>query len=397
MISIKNANNSIKRTVPTLEPEAIAIRSSVGRILAEDIVADMDLPPFDRSMMDGFAVRAADLAGPHSTLKVVGESAAGRGWHHELSRGEAVRIMTGAPVPKGADAVIRVEDTSENDGSVVIGTVVKRGTSIVKRGSEVRSGRVLLSKGDVITPYNIATIAAFGYAELQVYKRPAISIISTGSEIVPIAATPKQDQIRNSNSVMIASMAAALNAKVEIRPHIMDDIAKLKRAIGSASERSDMVVLTGGVSVGKYDLTKDAIIGLGGKIIFDKVRLKPGKPTVFAMLGNACVFGLPGNPVSAAVAFRLFVQAAIMRMQGAGSPSGSGGKALTNAELKAPTERDLYQLSRSEIDTKGRLSISPVQTRGSSDLASMGVADCLAVVPRGTRNQPGDIVDILWL
>ena len=185
MITIKNANNSIKRTVPTLEPEAIAIRSSIGRILAEDIVADMDLPPFDRSMMDGFAVRAADLAGPHSTLKVVGESAAGRGWHHELSRGEAVRIMTGAPVPKGADAVVRGEDTSENNGSVVIDTVVKRGTSIVKRGSEVRSGRILLHKGDRITPYNIATIAAFGYAELQVYKCPAISIIS-GTQCPPV-------------------------------------------------------------------------------------------------------------------------------------------------------------------------------------------------------------------
>lgn len=397
MISIKNANNSIKRTVPTLDPESIAIRSSIGRILAEDIVADMDLPPFDRSMMDGFAVRAADLAGPRSTLKVVGESAAGRGWHHELTRGEAVRIMTGAPVPKGADAVVRIEDTSEYNGSVVINAVIKRGTSIVKRGSEVRSGRVLLSKGDRITPYNIATIAAFGYAALQVYRTPSISIISTGSEIVPIAVTPKQDQIRNSNSAMIASMAAALNAKVEIRPHVRDDIAKLKSAIRSASERSDIVVLTGGVSVGKYDLTKDAIMELGGKIIFDKVRLKPGKPTVFAILGDACVFGLPGNPVSAAVAFRLFVRAAILRMQGARSPLGSAGKARTNAELKAPTERDLYQFSRSEIDKKGQLSISPVQTLGSSDLASMGTADCLAVVPRGTRNHPGDVVDILWL
>ena len=206
MIPISKALRIVGREVRALPAERVPIEDAVGRVLAEDIFADTDMPPFDRSQMDGYAVRAADTKDAPAVLKLVGESAAGRGWKGRLKAGEAIRIMTGAPLPSGADAVQKIELTQEADGTVIINEPTEKGRFIVPKGKEVKKGTVVLRGGERLTASNIAIPAAFGYAKLKVSKRPRVAILATGTEIVPIAKRPKPDQIRNSNSLMLASL-----------------------------------------------------------------------------------------------------------------------------------------------------------------------------------------------
>ncbi|KXK02199.1 MAG: molybdopterin molybdochelatase [Acidobacteria bacterium OLB17] len=235
MIPLDKALKIVDRSIPQLGSERVELFDAVGRILAEDIRADGDQPPFDRSMMDGFAVAGKDIATTPVTLKIVGESAAGRGWHNTLRRGEAVRIMTGAPVPAGADTVQRVELTrsffQDEDEFVKILSSAPRGMSVVKKGSEIKKGKRLFRAGEAVTPQNIAALAAFGYAKVRVAKRPKVAIFGTGTEIVEISEKPGRDQIRNSNSISLAALAASFGAAVEIFPNAKDDLASLKKQL----------------------------------------------------------------------------------------------------------------------------------------------------------------------
>ncbi|QQS32492.1 MAG: molybdopterin molybdotransferase MoeA [Acidobacteriota bacterium] len=397
MITIPQALKIVAREVTPLRSERIDIADAVGRVLAEDMVADIDLPPFDRSQMDGYAVRAADTANVPVDLVIVGESAAGRGWDGKLKKGEAVRIMTGARVPVGADAVQKVEVTKELGGVVTIFETVKRGMSVVKRGSEVKKGRRLLRAGDLITTHNIATLASFGYAKVRVAKMPRVAILSTGSEIVDINKRPRKDQIRNSNSVMLASMTASAGGLPTIFPHVGDTLTEITTAIRQAAKSTDVLVITGGVSVGKYDLTKDALASLGAEPFFDKVALKPGKPTVFGRLGKTLIFGLPGNPVSAAVTFHLFVRRVILAMQGACEKSCPTGYAIAKRDVRGTRDRDAYLPATLSTDKHGRLIVDAVKGTGSSDLVSLGQAQVLVLIPRGTALKEGEPVKILYL
>src|SRR5215204_2831680 len=293
MISVEKALKIVTRETRSLKPERIPLDESIGRVLAEDIVADTDMPPFDRSQMDGYAVKAADTEYAPVTLKLVGESAAGRGWYKPLMRGEAVRIMTGAPVPHGTDAVQKIEVTSEDGDTVTISEPTSKGRFIVAKGKEIKKGKVVLQSGTVITPNNIAVPAAFGYAKLKVAKRPRVAILSTGSEIVEVSKRPKRDQIRNSNSLMLKALCEQVGAESWILPNVGDDISDLRSQISSAAHTVDVLITTGGVSVGKYDLTKLALSDLGAEIFFERIRLKPGKPTVFAQLKKTAIFALP--------------------------------------------------------------------------------------------------------
>ncbi len=281
MISISRATAIVTRETGGLVSERIAIEHAVGRVLAENILADTDLPPFDRSQMDGYAVIAAETKNAPVTLKIVGESAAGRGWHQKIEKGEAVRIMTGAPVPAGADAVQRLELTSEAGGTVTVREPVKKGAAIVHKGAEIKKGKVVIRAGELITPNNIATTAAFGYAKLKVAKRPRVGILATGSEIVSVTKKPARDQIRNSNSVMLKALAEAAGAECEIFSPAGDELADLRSQISNSVKRKDILIITGGVSVGKYDLTKTALADLGAEIFIEKLDLKPGKPMVW--------------------------------------------------------------------------------------------------------------------
>lgn len=397
MITVSKALKMISRETPTLAVERIALEDSIGRVLAEDIVADSDLPPFDRSQMDGYAVKAADTTGAPVTLKLVGESAAGRGWRKVLKAGEAIRIMTGAAVPVGADAVQKLEVAREDDGTLTLLEPTEFGRFIVPKGREIKKGKTVLMAGERITPANISIPAAFGYARVKVAKRPRVAIISTGTEIVDIKKKPGRDQIRNSNSIMLKSLCEQAGAIATVYPNVGDDISDLRSQISDAVRNSDVFITTGGVSVGKYDLTKLALRELGAEIFFERVALKPGKPTVFGRLKKSLVFGLPGNPVSAAVTFYLFVRKSISIMQGMTSSELEPATAIASKDLKSTKERDVYLPSALEITHNGQLFVEAVNWHGSSDFIGFSHADALAIIPKGSSIEAGDPVSILLL
>jgi molybdopterin molybdotransferase len=398
MIDISKAVKIINRETKALGAEKIDLRYAVGRVLRENIVADNDLPPFDRSQMDGYAVFAADTRSAPVTLQIAGESAAGRGWHKTMQRGQAVRIMTGAPLPKGADAVQKVELTRETDnGQVEIREPSEKDRFIVRKGSEIKKGNTIFETGERITDAMIASLAAFGYSKVKVSKKPCVAILGTGSEIVEITKKPGRDQIRNSNSVMLDILARKFGAETNVFPISADEISNLRSQISNAVKKADVLVITGGVSVGKYDLTKAALLELGAEMFFDKVRLKPGKPAVFARLGKTLVFGLPGNPVSAAVAFHLFVRKAILAMQSASETDLRKGFAILASNAKAAKERDTYLPSRLETNKLGQLLACPLKWQGSSDFIGYARADSLVFVPRGLQLAKGEVAEIAFL
>jgi len=383
MISISEAIQIVISQIAQLPAQEIAIDLSHGRILAEDIVADTDLPPFDRAQMDGYAVRAADVANVPASLRIVGESAAGAGWHHEMKAGEAVRIMTGAPVPTGADAVQQVELTRENDSQVEILAPVELGRSIVRQASEIKSGETVLRAGEEINAAMIATLASFGYAKVKVSRRPRVAVMATGSELVDVDQKPGQDQIRDSNNYTIEAYATMSNAVVERLPLAGDDTEELKRQISRAAAHADVLITSGGVSMGVYDFTKAALKDLGAEIFFERVALRPGKPTVFARLGNTLVFGLPGNPVSVSVTFNLFVRTALRAMQGAAETTLPVEHAVLAGNLKGSIDRESYLPATLRTDEKGMLLAKPLKWGGSSDFVSFARATALINLPAG--------------
>ena len=397
MIPISKAIKIIEVETGSLGSEKIALGESVGRILREDIIADTDLPPFDRSQMDGYAVVAADTKNSPVTLKIVGESAAGRGWHKAMKRGEAVRIMTGAPIPDGSDAVQKIELTKEFDGRVEILESTEKDRYIIRKASEIRKGKVIFEPGDTITENMIAALASFGYAKVKVAKKPQVAIIGTGSEIVEINKKPGRDQIRNSNSVMLDVLCRRTGALPTILPNVKDEISALKFQISNAAKHADILILTGGVSVGKYDHTKTALAELGAMIFFEKVRLKPGKPAVFARLGRTLIFGLPGNPVSAAVTFHLFARKAILKLQAVKNSDLRKGFAILANDVRSARERDTYLPSRLETNKLGVLVAHPLKWSGSSDFIGFALADSMIFVPMGKNIATGEVAEIVYL
>jgi len=405
MIPISEAFEIIDHETQPLETISVELSRSVGCILGQDIIADSDLPPFDRSQMDGFAVRSKDVETAPVDLVIVGESAAGRGWEGELKQGEAVRIMTGAPLPKGADAVQKLELAAETPAlfhrglkqdepskSVRILEPAENGKFIVHKGAEIKDGTRIFERGEMITAGMIASIAAFGYPKLTVGRQPRVTILSTGSEIVRVDERPGKDQIRNSNSPMIAALVDQFGGTASELPLVSDDALALADAITIAAGRADILVITGGVSVGKYDLTKDVLRSLGAELFFERVRLKPGKPTVFGRLNDTLVFGLPGNPVSAAVTFHLFVHRAMLRMQGAGDVSLRSGFAVAAKKVKGDRERDAFLPAALQTDSRGQTLATPLKWLGSSDFIGFARTEALIFVPAAKVFEAGDVV-----
>ncbi len=393
MIPVAEAIRIIKEHTAALPTEEIALAHSLDRFLAEDIIADSDLPPFDRSQMDGYAVRVEDLKSVPTRLRIVGESAAGRGWHREMNAGEAVRIMTGAPVPAGADSVQQVELTREIDHSqfVEILEPVDLGKSIVKRGSEIRAGETVLRSGEQINAAMMAVLASFGYATVKVGRRPRVAVLATGSELVPVDQKPEQDQIRDSNNYSIGAYAELAGGVVERLPLASDDTQALKRQITEAAERSNIIVTSGGVSMGVYDFTKAALKELRAEIFFERIALRPGKPTVFARLPNGTLaFGLPGNPVSVSVTFNLFARTALRAMQGASQPALQEEWAILSRSAKGSIERESYLPAQLRTNEDALLVAEPLKWGGSSDFVAFARATALIVVPKEVKMLAGD-------
>ncbi|HEX8635460.1 MAG TPA: gephyrin-like molybdotransferase Glp [Pyrinomonadaceae bacterium] len=398
MIPVSEAIRIIEAQTPRLPAETVALAGARGRVLAEDVVADTDLPPFDRALMDGYAVRAADTEGATmdapARLAVAGEAAAGAGWRGELRPGEAVRIMTGAPVPAGADSVQQVEVTRETEGGafVEIERATAPGQFITKRATEVTRGETVLRAGETINAAGMAALASFGYARVRVGARPRVSVLATGTELVEVGAQPGADQIRDSNTYSLLAYAEAAGARVERAPFAADDAELLARLIGESAERADVLVLSGGVSMGVYDFTKTALNQLGAEIFFERVSLRPGKPTVFARLGRALVFGLPGNPVSVSVTFNLFARTAIRAMQGAHAAALVEEQAVLGRSARGAAERASYLPATLRTDGAGRLIAEPLRWGGSSDFVAFTRADALVIIEAGARTVEAETI-----
>ena len=400
MISVSDATQFVKDQTQILPIEKVALANACDRFLAENVIADSDLPPFDRSQMDGYAVRAAETQNAPVRLRIVGESAAGRGWHNTMKAGEAVRIMTGAPLPCGADSVQQVELTQDIEPDLVeILQPVPVGRSIVRRGTEVKRGECVLNSGLQIHAAMLATLASFGYSEVQVRRRPRVAVLATGSELVSVAQQPGPDQIRDSNNYSIGAYAELAGAVVERLPLAGDEIELLKRQIAEAAERSDVVITSGGVSMGVYDFTKAALNELGCEVFFERVSLRPGKPTVFARLPNGTlVFGLPGNPVSVSVTFNLFARPALLKMQGASQETMLEERAVLARSVKGSAERESYLPASLRTDDKGQLLAEALKWGGSSDFVAFTRATALLIVPQGVAElEAGAIVRVVRL
>ena len=401
MISVAEAIQVVRQRTPALSTERVALDDALGRVLAEDVVADTDLPPFDRAQMDGYAVRAQDVKEAPVRLRIAGESAAGKGWHHQLEEGQAVRIMTGAPVPAGADSVQQVEVTHElKDGTVVeLLESVETGKSIVPRGSEITAGEIVLRAGTTINAAMPAVLAAFGYAQVEVFRKPRVGVLATGSELVAVDQKPGQDQIRDSNNYSISAYAELAGAVVERLPLTGDETSLLKIQLAEAANRCDVIVTSGGVSMGVYDVTKAALKELDAELFFERVALRPGKPTVFARLSNGTlVFGLPGNPVSVSVTFNLFARTALLAMQGAAEPALKRETAVLARTVKGTTDRENYLPAQLTTNDDGELVAFPLKWGGSSDFVAFALTTALVIVPANVKAiEAGSLVGVLRL
>jgi molybdenum cofactor synthesis domain-containing protein len=311
--------------------------------------------------------------------------------------------MTGAPVPAGADSVQQVEVTRELDGgaAVEIDRATEPGQFITRRATEVEKGETVLRAGLSLNAACLAALASFGCAQVRVGAKPRVAILATGNELVAVGEAPGPDKIRDSNSYSLAGYAEAAGAAVERLPFAVDDAALLERLIGECAERSDAVALSGGVSMGVYDFTKAALHALGAEVFFERVALRPGKPTVFARLPNArgtLVFGLPGNPVSVSVTFNLFARTALLAMQGAARPELAEERAVLTRAARGAGERASYLPAALATDEAGRLVAEPLRWGGSSDFVAFTRAEALVIIPTNIKQiEAGAIVRLVRL
>jgi molybdopterin molybdotransferase len=379
MVTVAQALEIVLRETPTLAAEDVSLEAALGRVLAADVAADRDLPAFDRAAMDGYALRAGDVGDAPAALQVVGEVRAGEWPALVVGPGQTVRIMTGAPVPQGATAVQQVEKTRPLDEfRVAVEAPVAEGQNVAPRGSEVRAGDVVLRRGRVVDPAAVGVLATAGRAHVGVSRRPAVAVLVTGDEIVDVAATPGPSQIRNSNGPALAALARLAGAAVRVlgvAPDRHDAIvASLRDGLAA-----DVLVVSGGVSAGDYDLVEPALEALGARLLFTRVAIKPGAPLVFGRCGNALVFGLPGNPVSAQVTFELFVRPALLQLQGAAALARPRVGVELLGAFRNRSGRESYAPARVSLEG-GRLVASPVRSMGSGDLVAHARANALVVL-----------------
>lgn len=360
--------------------ETVPLAESLGRVLRSEVRADLDSPPFKRSVRDGFAVRSSDVGTAPTELDVIGESRAGLSFGGSVGPGQTVEIMTGAEVPGGSDAVVMVEDTERLAPSRVrILKSVEPGKSVQDQGTECRAGDRILSPGRRINGGDIGILASVGRSWVPVSRKPGVAILSTGDELVDIDEVPGPAEIRNSNSVTLAAEVAEAGGVPTILGIVRDDPEELRDRIRRALEY-DIVITSGGVSMGKYDLVEGVFAGLGVHIEFEKVSMKPGKPTVFGWKDRTFVFGLPGNPVSTIVSFRLFIRPLIRMMLHADDPT----DAVLEAELAAPARSDPARAACVPAVVRfrdGRYRLEAVEWKGSSDLVGLSKANAYVLIP----------------
>jgi molybdopterin molybdotransferase len=387
-LSVTNAQACILESVKLLAAESVGLEQSLGRVLAEDVRANRDLPPYDVSAMDGYAVRSADLANIPATLAVIEDIKAGDLPAKTVQAGQCARIMTGASVPQGADAVIRVEDTlASTDNLVQINVAVKPGNDIRMQGEGMRDGDVVLTAGTAITPGVIGVLATVKQAQVQVYRRPRVAILSTGNELEDIDDPVNPNKIPNSNSYALMAQVQALGIEPDLLGIARDDPAELEEYL-QRGLRFDVLLVSGGTSVGVHDYVRPTVEALGVQMKFWRVAMKPGHPVAFGVLQRkvnatpkAFVFGLPGNPVSSMVCFEQFVAPALRRMMGHQRLFRRTITArLTHSVKHRPGRTEFVRVTLAK-EEGGYYSATSTGAQGSGMLLSMARADGLLVIP----------------
>jgi molybdopterin molybdotransferase len=406
MLTIEEAVALMWEHAKPLAPCRRSLIDSLGCVLAEDIAADGDEPPFDKALVDGYAVRAADLVPADGRLRVGETILAGQTPTRSLGPREAAAIMTGAPLPVGADAVLMHERTKSLGGDILTDERdVPAGRNRLLRGHVYRAGDFVLRRGSRLTPARLGLLASVGRPRVMVIPRPSVAIVSTGDELVPPEETPGPGQIRNSNAVMLETLAVSRGATVSALPIARDEPGELKRILKEGLD-ADVLLITGGVSAGQRDLVPAALAELGVTRIFHKIRLKPGKPLWFGILpgqgdrAGTLVFGLPGNPVSGLVGFLLFVGPALHQLAGRSESLPEPVEARLGATFTHRGDRPTYHPAR-WLERPGHASpgvVKPLPWAGSADLLAVAQADGFAVFPAGDRSfHAGEIVRFLSL
>ena len=383
MLSFADAREKVIQVIAAMRPqparETIELARAVGRVLAARVAADRDYPPFDRSTRDGFALRAADAAAAGATLRRAGEIKAGSSFDRAVAPGECVQIMTGAPAPAGADAVVMIEQTKVQGDRVTFERAATPGQNIVARGSEARAGDELLAAGTRLGYAEMALAAQVGCAQIEVFTAPRVAILSTGDEVVDVAAKPGPFQVRNGNGVALEALVALAGAQPHQLGNAADEAGELRRAILKGLE-ADVLILSGGVSAGKYDLVESVLGELGAEFFFDAVAIRPGRPAVFGRCKGKPVFGLPGNPVSTMVTFQLFVVPALDLLSGtAARPLRILGARLAHALHEKAGMTHFLPARLDEL--RGEPVVAALPWQGSGDTVTLARANAFLVVP----------------
>jgi molybdopterin molybdotransferase len=395
---MKDFDEALELILTGIEPlaaETVPLPRAEGRVIAAEAHAAIDLPPFDRTAMDGFAVRAEDVA-PGAELRVIGDLAAGGGTL-TVAPGTAARISTGAEIPEGADSVLKVEDTSVADGVVTSTASVRPGLHIRRRGEDVHAGDVLARPGDVLTVPRLSALASAGVATVSVPRTPRVSLIVTGSELLPPGAPPEPGKIYESNSLVVNALVRAAGGEVTQQPPIPDDFEATKAAVEAGLE-ADILIVSGGVSVGPHDHVKPAFEACGVEEVFWRVRIKPGKPLWFGRRGKTLVFGLPGNPLSAIVGTAIFVIPALRALRGEANVQPRLVKGRLGEPAGPSDNRTTFLISKLVPDADGVLVAWPTERQGSHMTGALGESDGFAIAPHGSGSLPaGAEVDLLRL
>lgn len=387
---------------PTPARESVPLLAALGRVLGTPVLADRDLPPFPRATRDGYAVRSADVAqasdAQPKSLQVVGEIPAGvTTTLPAIKAGQAAEIMTGAPAPSGADAIVMVEYTRRTGSTVMIQRTVRNGENVVSRGAEGRSGQELLAAGTRINPAALAVAASVGKADLQVFRKPRVAILSTGDELVEITETPGPHQIRNSNSFSLAAQVTAAGGEPVQLTIARDNVDSLRKLVKQGLE-SDLLLLSGGVSMGKHDLVEQVLREFSAEFFFTGALIQPGRPIVFGRLGGGrptYFFGLPGNPVSTLVTFELFARPIMEALSGARPTPLRFVQVRLKSEIKTKTGLTRFLPGRmSGSHSQTEVELAPWQ--GSGDVVATAASDCYVVIPPDRdRIAAGEMVSVL--
>jgi len=380
VITVSEAYAILDRAVAPAEVETVPIADALGRILAADVVADVDWPPFDTSAMDGYALAAAEARENDGLQERPGVVAAGDPPPPPLAPGETVRVMTGAPLPAGTDAVAPVEEVRREAGRVSFERAPQEGAHLRRRGESVARGTVLLEESSRLDPTGIALAALAGADPVEVRRRPRVSIVTTGNELVAARETPRGGQLRDSNGPMLEALCRDRGWIVDSREPVEDEAEAVERLFSEELPEIDALVTTGGVSAGDLDLLPPAAERAGWEILFHRVAVRPGKPVAFARKGRLLWFGLPGNPVSASVCFHLFVRRALDRLEGVREPGAPQVRARLAREILPAGPRETYRDARL-VEEDGERRVEALPTAGSHDLAAHARANALIRIP----------------